>query len=223
MMKDYSDSKLQSSLFIKKYRIKKKIIIVYLGSGERYEVPCTKENEEKIQGMMIGQVKAASMKKNKNKKIFANLLLSIFILFFIILFLPATIVTGSVLQFFFALAALVNVCAEVHFVKKAISQHIIETDLKKQIFFLENQKSLNEHVKDNDNMLIGVKNRAISKISKTKNNKPVFDINSIDGYSLKDLRKIKENIERYKLFCFNEEIVENENGFSKRISHNIRV
>ena len=61
-MKDYTFDKISREKFIKNYNIKDDQIIINLASKEKYVIPYTKENEEKILARMEEQVNSSYIK-----------------------------------------------------------------------------------------------------------------------------------------------------------------
>ena len=79
-------------------------------------------------------------------------------------------------------------------------------DIAKLNYFLDNQQKLNDNIGKNENVLLNVRKKAINQIkSEQSKGKRIFNINNIDNYSLKDLKTLKENIERIASFGFKEE------------------
>ena len=76
-------------------------------------------------------------------------------------------------------------------------ENILETTVIKP-------RLINEEI-NKSNLLIGVSKKTKSMIAATPIDRCVFDINSIDGMSLKDLKIIKDNIQRCQEFGFIED------------------
>ena len=55
-------------------------------------------------------------------------------------------------------------------------------------YFLDNEQMLNDNVRKNENIFSMVNNKTVHKIQQTPMEKPVFDINTIDNYTLNDLK-----------------------------------
>ena len=62
---------------------------------------------------------------------------------------------------------------------------------------------LNDNIKKSSNMTLGVDKKIVKKVEQTEDS-PTFDINSIDSYSLNDLKKLRRNILRFQEFGFDE-------------------
>lgn len=198
-MKDYSLNIDDAKKFILSYKIENGKIIAKLASGESYVIPYSEENETTIISRMENQARQAEPKTLKqNEKIFAisqPLVLPIAIINFVQNF-----------EWFYGL--LLGIIAEtaIHYPAKAIINAIKKRDIKKLNYFLDNKKELNESIEKSENMKLGISKKAIKEIESQKNkNKQPFNINNIDNYSLRDLKKLKYNIERVSSFGFNEE------------------
>ncbi len=194
-MKDYTIDKLEKEKFIKNYKIKGDKIIINLASKEKYVIPYTKENEEKILAKMEEQVNNAKIKPlGLVSKVSA-------ILAYIALFLgiSLSIISGGMIYTILTLILAIYFSSQLYFHQAKLK------DLEKQKFFLDNQKMFNDNIQKSSNMTLGLARKTVNKIAQVAD-KDVFDINVIDSYSLEELKKIRRNILRFQEFNFDEGI-----------------
>ena len=193
-MKDYTLDKLAQEKFIKNYKVKNDKIIINLASKEKYVIPYTKENEEKVLTKMEEQVNNARIKPIGiiNKFLvgvsYGALALALYL----------SIVETAILYFVVAFGL------SSFFTYQLVSNQIKVKDLEKQRFFLDNRKLINDNIKKSPNMTLGLDKKIVTQIERSDEQK-IFDINLIDSYSLDDLKKLKRNILRFEEFSFDEE------------------
>lgn len=193
-MKDYTLDKLAQEKFIKNYKVKNDKIIINLASKEKYVIPYTKENEEKVLTKMEEQVNNARIKPIGiiNKFLvgvsYGALALALYL----------SIVETAILYFVVAFGL------SSFFTYQLISNQVKVKDLEKQRFFLDNRKLINDNIKKSPNMTLGLDKKIVTQIEHSDEQK-IFDINLIDSYSLDDLKKLKRNILRFEEFSFDEE------------------
>ena len=193
-MKDYTLDKLAQEKFIKNYKVKNDKIIINLASKEKYVIPYTKENEEKVLTKMEEQVNNARIKPIGiiNKFLvgvsYGALALALYL----------SIVETAILYFVVAFGL------SSFFTYQLVSNQIKVKDLEKQRFFLDNRKLINDNIKKSPNMTLGLDKKIVTQIEHSDEQK-IFDINLIDSYSLDDLKKLKRNILRFEEFSFDEE------------------
>ncbi len=97
--------------------------------------------------------------------------------------------------------------------KWEINQDYREPLAKKLKYFLAHKEELNKDIEKSENVKVGLSNKAVKEIEKRVENKPTVNINNLDNYSLKDLKQIRENIERISYFVFDEsETLDEEKG-----------
>lgn len=193
-MKDYTLDKLAQEKFIKNYKVKNDKIIINLASKEKYVIPYTKENEEKVLTKMEEQVNNARIKPIGiiNKFLvgvsYGALALALYL----------SIVETAILYFVVAFGL------SSFFTYQLVGNQIKVKDLEKQRFFLDNRKLINDNIKKSPNMTLGLDKKIVTQIERSDEQK-IFDINLIDSYSLDDLKKLKRNILRFEEFSFDEE------------------
>lgn len=196
-MKDYTFDRFAQEKFIKNYKIKDGQIIINLASDEKYVIPYTKENEEKILVKMEDQVNNVSIKpiglmyKALTCLAYISTIVGVYLTVIEGAFLTLSIFSGIALGFTY----------------KLVSHQSKIKDLEKQKFFLENRKMLNDNIKKSPNMTLGVDKKIVRKVEQTEGSQ-TFDINSIDSYSLNDLKKLRRNILRFQEFGFDEKTTE---------------
>ncbi len=204
-MKDYSLNPEERKQFITSYRIKNNEIIVKLASGENYVIPYNEQNEKKVLSRMEKQAENTTDIKNKLSK--SNGKSRVFLLWsaalFTFLFLPAILLgQASVITYLGVSVTLLNI---VLYSYDLIFNKLKQRDIAKQKYFLEHRQELNDNVNNNKNMLLGLSKKAKKQIEQAPVERPVFDINTIDSYSLRDLKTLRDNIQRELAFGFNQE------------------
>lgn len=68
---------------------------------------------------------------------------------------------------------------------------------------LDNQEKLNEMIKENQNILTNSNEKIKEMVKSTHEDKPVFNLNSVEKLKLKGLKEILENIQREEEFKSN--------------------
>lgn len=198
-MKNYSLNYDEAKKFILSYKIDNGKIIAKLASGELYVIPYSEKNEKEVISIMEKQAKCAKLKPFKNSDKILTILNPLILPLSIIIFLDKGGIYYGIL-----LACMIE--STIYYLTKATINAIKKRDIKKLNYFLEHKEELNESIEKSQNMKLSISKRAFKEIEVQKSeNKQPFTINNIDNYSLKDLKKLKENIERISSFGFDEE------------------
>lgn len=185
----YGYSEGNSSLLIRNYQVKGNRIVITHLDGTSYEIPFTEENEQEILDKMLSQAldrensgAIANVKKEMTKAVFWNLL-DLFIMINSIA--KSSVPTPKALQILNTasgtLAAILFVWTGIRYKNKADELN----ELKKYQIYLS---IINELENSQDpNLLYGINinGKALS-----------ININTIDKFTLDDLKKIKANLER---------------------------
>lgn len=203
-MKDYSIDSEESKMFILNYGIKNENIIVKRAEGENFIIPYSTENENKIIERMKEQINDTAafeglQKDEINKK-------SVWF------FISAVILMGGGFSFFTPGAEVLNwIMTVVGFLGMTysaidIAQRKIKLkDLKKFQLFLANQELINERINNNENMLVGVREKT-KELVRRKNDigvKETLKLKDIDNVTYDDIEKILDNISADEEFDFN--------------------
>ena len=199
-MKDYSMDFKESKTFILNYDIEDDKIIIHLASLEEYVIPYTKDNEKKILEKMKHQIldSKACEKKQKN-----HLALSICTSCAILITLVAIYLSPN---FYFIpnnMLLLLGVITEIPCLAVTFNCHSKLKDILKNRTILENLGTLNANIRRNENMLLGISDKAKKLVESKPKNEPVFTPNTADDISYNDLETIFDNINREDLFNFN--------------------
>ena len=196
-MKDYSTFDNYKE-FILSYKIVDNKIIVKLASGDDYIIPNTKENENKIIHKMETQIMNIKLKSIDNW----DKLIAIFQPLILPLAILNLIHYGG--WFYIVILAIVATNA-IYYPIKWIHYNKKAKDLEKLKIFLDNKTELNDIIKKNNNMLIGLSSKVKKEIElqESMNNQPI-NVNNIDNYSLNDLKMLRENLRRISSFGFDE-------------------
>ena len=196
-MKDYSVNSDEQKKYILSYKVEAGKIVAKLASGGLYTIPYSEENEQAIILRMEKQARSAEITPISFGFFTLVLYFSIPVLVLLI------IAYGGWVRF---TASSFSVICGLYYSKKIISNRIRNMDIAKLKLFLDNQQELNDNIGKNENVLLNVRKKAINQIkSEQSKGERIFNINNIDNYSLKDLKTLKENIERIASFGFNEE------------------
>lgn len=198
-MKNYSLNYDEAKKFILSYKIDNGKIIAKLASGELYVIPYSEKNEKEVISIMEKQAKCAKLKPFTLVDNYLIIYSSLLLLLSIMCFLDK----GGIV---YGITLACTVASTIHYSLKTIKNAIKKRDIKKLNYFLEHKEELNESIEKSQNMKLSISKRAFKEIEVQKSeNKQPFTINNIDNYSLKDLKKLKENIERISSFGFDEE------------------
>lgn len=209
-MKDYTFNNEDKKMFILSYKIKKDNIIIKLASKEKYIIPYSIENEQKILERMKEQITENVDFERKSIKEYIVL-----VLITIALGLGTMLIAGKLLPGLIANPSIKTLLSNMPtFVVALItltslvfteSTKSILKDFRKNKLYLEKEEELNNKVKDNQNILSNVSNKTKKMVESTPEDKEVFDINKIDKISLKDLKQLLENFKRDDDFGFDYE------------------
>ncbi len=198
MKYDYPELCGYNDVYIKGYFIKDNNIILNLSNGKKYTYYYNIETEKNILDKMEEQVRRIHLKEPQMiEKVLAVLqplalptaiynLISFdgsipFSIFFIVIAIGAIKYPGIIISY----------------IKK-------KREVEKMQYLLDLQDELNK-VRECQNLTAGLSKKTIKRIEKTPIEKPVFDINSIDNYSLADLKTIMANIVAEKWFQLEKE------------------
>ena len=187
-MRNYSTNYEDYQEYILSYKIENKEIIIKLATNELYVIPYTKENERIVIAMMERQaknIKEVPIEIIRRNIAFVGASLSLSLIAFMKYIAVGNFITLFAIIMFGSLTMLST--------STAIQNIIRNKDIKKFRYFLKNKKELNINAKKTKNLNISKK--AEREIQKQNNITPI-NINNIDSYSLKDLKKIRENIEQ---------------------------
>ncbi len=211
-MLDYSKTTKESKSYIISYSFDKKDIVVKYANDETVRFPYSKDVEETIVDTMEEQAKNA--KPTPPTVIQQILCFSQPIAFPITIY---NIITNHTDTFRYAIAAIVGFGA-IYYPAKAIDYFNRKNDVEKLDFFLENKEEFNRSFVNRKfrkvgldrkiGLTKGISRKAFKSIEKeleikrnpdqTKHIPQPININNIDSYSLRDLERIKLNIEELK-------------------------
>ena len=188
-MKDYTLGKKEEMLFIRNFEEKKDKLIVRFANNKKLplsiktrQLTLDKMEEQVLESDIRGKrakefVEQFSVSKSLKIIIFllacSSLFLALHVYFMAFLLLPFEIFSGLIIQ-------------------KISSEKAILKDIEKNKLLLDYQEVLNDKL--NENHLKGVSKKTVKKIESTPINRKVFDLNTIDSMSLKDLKRIRDNI-----------------------------
>jgi len=205
-MKYYKETGIPKNEYIEKYKIKNGTIICNLANGEEYILPETEENIKRIEELRIDQAKKvyalseSIIKRVKLSKL-SGTILYILMLFMLTLVFLATLIEG--IQFLeFISVFLIALTGNIIYISSCNNADKDCNDIEKiKIFLKENEISrLNGRVKLDINILNNISKKTKKEIEGKEGEVFTFDL--IDRMSLKDLQRIKANIDRNRDFGF---------------------
>lgn len=204
-MKDYSLNKKDRKDFILNFDITKdgKIIVNFAG-GRILTLPYNQKNEQILISKMEEQVKKASGnekkyidKKDKYLKWFYRMLVTVVLS--TIFILTSEIVWMDTI---YALILSFSVIYGVSFIAQYVHMNNLLEDLQKNQRFLELQNKINKNIRSKNNVLVDVSKNTRDIIKSFPIEKEVFNVNSFNFVSERDLETIIENIDRNERFGF---------------------
>lgn len=206
-MNGYYLDKGKKRLFIERYEIDSdnNELVIHLASGELMVVPYTEKNESKIIKIMYNQAEHSDGYESKvsslihKHNLFTIGSLGIAVGSTIIAFGGAEQPLGYAIGF--GALGVASVVSAISNVSKANKLSNAREDIKKSNFFVENDEELNRGIELPASMSM-VSKKTARILNSTPEDRPYFDINSIDSMPLEDLKTIKANIDRYKRFGF---------------------
>jgi len=215
-MKYYSNVCIPED-YILSYKIKNDNIIIKLANKIKNIIPYTKENEKSILLQMERQAKQAKVTRmsiiDQILAISQPLLLPVAIM--------NLICYGT--WFFWIILLMMAADAIIYPIRYRKYKSKIK-ELKKIYYFLDNKNELNnyiEKVNNNEKTLTGVRKKTINLIeSQQQKQNPPLNINDIESYSLKDLKKIKENLFLYYSYYYD---IEHKNKILEDIKQKNKV
>ncbi len=204
-MKDYSLDLDDSKRFILSYKVENGKIITKLASGELLSVQYSKKKENRIITRMENQAKSAQLKPMRMSEKILTIFHSMVLPIAIVNFVSNSVWLNGLILFVVAENAIFHQI-------KAINHAIKRRYLKKLNYFLEHKEEINQTIELSESKRPGVSKKDGKQVDLQKSeNKQPLNINNIDNYSLRDLKKLREGIERLSLHGFNEEVPKLEN------------
>ena len=204
-MKDYSLNDTDRKDFVLDFDVTKdgKIIVNY-ANGKKLPLPYNQKNEQILIQKMEEQVKLASSeekkyidKKSKYLKLFYGALITAVLSTFVIL------ITDKVwLDTFYALMLSCSTVYGISYIARFVNMNNLLEDLNKNKNFLEIQDKINSNIRSNNNVLVDVSKNTREIINSFPVEQEVFNVNSFNYVSERDLETIIENIDRNERFGF---------------------
>lgn len=199
-MRDYSQNNEKRKTYITKYEVNDDSITVSFADGTQHIIPFNDDNMNVIKEIMYNQVWKAEAYPIPNYAKIAYIVNAICV--------PVNIYNAINNPGNPAPIVLCCICGAVVVLSVSrVAYYIAEKkDIKKLQYFANNWFELNKHVFDNPNMTVGLSKKALEEI-KTYEDKYVQPINfsNIDSFTLKDLQTVMGNIQKSKLFNYDEE------------------
>ena len=202
-MRDYSLDYESSKTFILNYNIENNQIIVNLASGEKYIIPFSVDNEKRLLERMKNQVKDSSDYEYKQEKRFSSAwkwaiwsgIMLVFNSIILATGISALPVVNGICAGWFVFDSSLRIYSMVDSKRKL-------KDIRKNRTFINNENTLSDNTKINQNVLSNVSTKTQELVTSTPEQKPIFTLNSIDKIGYEDLKKILENIQREEEFGF---------------------
>ena len=216
-MKDYSLNLEERKNFILGYNITKDgQIKVKFATGKSWYLPYDETNENKLLKKMEEQV--AQRQDNQNGIVEGiKLKTCAFIAFLANLSVFYMISTGIEQSLLFSYCfSLLETTAMIVLSISSIRDFVLLKDLERNIKFLEMKDKLNKVVKTDENTLVDVSTKTKNVIQEFSEEKEIFNINSFNYVSFKDLEQIMENAARNEKFGFNYEKEEETKNLTRK-------
>lgn len=196
-MKDYTLNSEEQKTFILNYSIIRNNIVMWLANGEKCVIPYSEKSELEVLERMERQVYQATEKENQLQlKIRIGKLLIGLLLFGVggIYFFASSLVVGKVLLF-------LSILSEICLLKKNKDYKEIIADIEASRYFLAHKKELEIGIKNIHPDLLNLDSKiANDNVWNEEEIENQININTIDGYSLEDLQKIRDNLETVMAF-----------------------
>ena len=206
-------TKIESNFCDNHYEDEKQIEIDF-ANKQKIEVPYHDKNEIKITQKMEKQAAHAISNKNKflknKKKIFVAM--SVLLSFLIICgsMFTLSIITNSTAMTSVSLGlstsivflSLAKTIQKNNLIKKGLEE------IEKMEIILENETVFSKSIEYNKNMFVGIKDKTADKIDETITDQyvdglsSIVNLSSMDNLTLKELKTLKENVERELSFDF---------------------
>lgn len=203
-MKYYKEIGVPRNEYIKDYKIKNGTIICSLANGEKYILPETEENIQRIEEIRIEQAKkiyALSEKIVKYTTVLKTIgsILYIFIMIMLGILFLTTFYEGIKI---FEILSIIGIAltTNIIYLSNCKAADTIYNDIQKIEIFLKESERLNGRVKQDVNILNNISKKTKKEIEEKEGEVFTFDL--IDRMSLNDLQTIKANIDRNRDFGF---------------------
>lgn len=223
-MKNYALNKEEAHDYILSYRVEKDKIILKLPRHTYTKIPYSLENETKILNIMRSQI------PDKKTRIRSKEICIILLILLASFFIPACVVAAitkigllSLPSVLFGIVGLI--------IGGAISMEMMDHDgptmtypgLNKLWYWLENKVELNSEKLFNENVLANLSKEQVDEIYETaKRNQQPINVNNVEKFSLRDLRKIRMALETMQSFDSEEKAEEQGKSLTKEYYSNNR-
>lgn len=203
-MKDYSLTYRDKVRFILNYEVKDNKIIINYATGEKKEIPYSREDEDKILDKMKMQVVESD---EITKEVTSNFK-SLVIPFGIVGYGSSYIMLSNIINNLGNSQISNNIERIISFLVVCLSLSVFPTvkgikyykllrDIDKNSLFQDKNFYMNCNMRIEDKYLEGLSKKTKEIIRSTIDGDNIFTFNTIDKMSYKDLKKVLENIERY--------------------------
>lgn len=177
-----------ASTYITNYRIENDEIIVTYATKEEIPFPYSESRENQLLNRMEEQVKEVGLRNilptEKILAIFGSLAAP----FVINLFIKDRNTLNMILMVYLTTNA-------IYYPIKIVGKMIDNVDVHRIRLFLENKELLNKYIREGYKVTRGVSKKTIRIIEERKQeNKDAFNINILEKYPLRDLKRIRNNI-----------------------------
>ena len=200
-MKDYSVNEEERKDFVLGFEeTEDELYVNFAGEKEPWPLPNEEKNRQKLLDKMHDQVQnSGKFERNNilNKYVYmistiTCMLLAIF---------SSLITLKSFNVFNISLISFLGAFSVASFVGYIKANSKLK-DLRKNKAFIEMEEELNSNIRKDNNTLANVSSKTKGVIEEAPEGRPVFDINSFNNVSFKDLEQMKANIDRNKRFGF---------------------
>lgn len=192
-MKDYSGTK--SSEFILYFEEKENTIIVYFADGSKVTAPNTDENRRSL----IERMENQKIEKPVEIDIHWVTKMCAYILPIAINNYIDALLNNTYVLFFLSLLTL-HVTNAVQFISTKMRNNLLKEDYEKTMLYKNNKELFDKiNLEEIKKIESNCSQAIINKIKKHSDDRQIFDINSIENYSLEELKEIKSNMEKLKI------------------------
>ena len=177
-----------ASTYIKNYRIENGEIIVTYATKEEISFPYSESRENQLLDRMEAQVREIDIKKITTTEKILAIFGPLAAPYVINLFIKDRNTLNMILMVYLTTNA-------IYYPIKAIYKMIDNIDVYRIRLFFENKELLNKYIREGYKVTRGVSKKSIKLIETRKqDNKDAFNINILENYPLRDLKRIRKNI-----------------------------
>lgn len=203
-MKDYSLTWRDKVRFVLNYEVKDNKIIINYATGEKKEIPYSREEED----IILDKMKMQVVESDEITKEVTSNFKSLVIPFGMVGYGSSYIMLSNIINNLSNSQITSNMEGIIPFLAVCLSLSVFPTvngikyykllkDIDKNSLFQDNNFYMNVNMRIEDKYLEGLSEKTKEIIRNTKDGDNIFTFNTIDKMSYRDIKKVLENIERY--------------------------